>query len=113
MSIGFYDLTEAHFSALIDHAPYFTEAYNALITAYFLAKNYDQAMSYIQKVLVCDPCHYGALAGFALILENLKHLKHPKAALNVCRAALAVNPHMAQSKSAIEWLEKALSGQES
>ena len=109
MSNGAFDAALAHFSALIDNAPAFIEGYNARATTYFLMGAFGQSMADIQQVLAQDPRHYGALTGFGMILEALN--RH-QAALEVYRAALAANPHMAQIQSAVIRLDLSLAGQE-
>ena len=60
-----------HFTALIDHAPDFTEAYNARATAYFQAGRYGPSLADIREVMARNPRHFGALGGLAMILEEI------------------------------------------
>ena len=98
-----------HFTALIDHAPDFAEGYNARATAYFQTGDLGPSVSDIARTLTLNPRHFGAMSGLGMIFEQLNE---PAKALEVYRAALAVNPHMADIKDAVKRLEAKLAGQE-
>ena len=98
-----------HFTALIDHAPDFAEGYNARATAYFQSGDLGPSVSDIAKTLSLNPRHFGALAGLGAIFEQLNE---PAKALEVYKAALAINPHMSDIKDAVTRLETSLGGQE-
>ena len=98
-----------HFTALIDHAPDFAEGYNARATAYFQSGDFGPSVSDIAKTLSLNPRHFGALAGLGAIFEQLDE---PAKALEVYRAALAINPHMSDIEDAVKRLETSLGGQE-
>ncbi|RID93125.1 tetratricopeptide repeat protein [Gemmobacter lutimaris] len=97
-----------HLTALTDHAPDFAEGWNARATAYFMAGRYGQAVSDIRHVLALNPRHFGALAGFGAILEQIDRKSQ---ALEVYRAALAIHPHMQGVLEAVKRLETETSGQ--
>lgn len=97
-----------HLSALIDHSPDFAEAWNARATAYYQAGSFGPSIADIQHTLALNPRHFGAMSGFAMILEELER---PDQALEVYRAALAIHPHLAGVVEAIERLETAKRGQ--
>lgn len=98
-----------HFSALIDHAPDFPEGWNARATAYFHAGRFGQSVADIQHTLALNPRHFGAMAGFGAILEQLE--RKPQA-LEVYRAVLAIHPQMQSVRDAVTRLESELAGQE-
>lgn len=98
-----------HFTALTDHAPDFAEGWNARATAYFHLGRYGQSVADIQRTLALEPRHFGALAGFGAILEQLGRREQ---ALEVYRAALAIHPQMQSVTEAAERLEGELAGQE-
>ena len=98
-----------HFSALIDHDPDFAEGWNGRATAEFQAGLYGQSVSDIAQVLRLNPRHFGALAGFARILEETQR---DKEALEVYRAALAIHPHLRGVEDAIKRLEAEAVGQD-
>lgn len=104
MAAGDYPTAIGHFTAIIDHAPDFAEAWNERATAYFKLGQIGPSVDDIQHVLALNPRHFGALAGLGAIFEELGE---PEKALEVYKAALAINPHMADVKAAVERLSKA------
>jgi len=96
-----------HFTALTDHAPDFAEGWNARATAYFHAGLYGPSVADIQRTLALNPRHFGALSGFATILEATGK---PGDALDVWRAAQAIHPHSPGINEAVERLERLVSG---
>ncbi len=97
-----------HYTAAIDHAPDFAEAWHGRATAYFLLNYYGPALDDLRQVLVLNPRHFGALRGFAIMLEELGR---PEEALEVYRQVLDIHPHMPDVAQAIERLELELDGQ--
>lgn len=98
-----------HLTALIDHAPDFAEGWNARATAYFQAGEFGPSVADIAQVLRLNPRHFGALAGFGMILEETGR---DKEALEVYRAALAIHPHLEGVLQAVERLEAKAAGQD-
>ncbi|HSF64234.1 MAG TPA: tetratricopeptide repeat protein [Paracoccaceae bacterium] len=98
-----------HLTALVDHAPDFAEGWNARATAYFQAGLYGASVADIQQALRLNPRHFGALSGFAMILETTEREAE---ALEVYRAALAIHPHLDGVRDAIGRLEAKAAGQE-
>ena len=109
MAAGLPQLAIQHFTALIDHAPDFAEGYNARATAYFQSGDLGPSVSDIARTLTLNPRHFGALAGLGAIFEQLDE---PAKALEVYKAALAINPHMPDIKDAVKRLETSLGGQD-
>ncbi len=101
MAAGDYQTAIGHFTAVIDHAPDFAEAWNARATAYFNTGDLGPSINDIQHVLALNPRHFGALAGLGMIFEELDE---PDKALEVYQAALAINPHMADVRQAVKRL---------
>ncbi|HEX9856872.1 MAG TPA: tetratricopeptide repeat protein, partial [Paracoccaceae bacterium] len=97
-----------HLTALTDHAPDFAEGWNARATAYFQAGKYGPSVADIRRTLVLNPRHFGALAGFGMILEELGRNEQ---ALEVYRAAIAIHPQLQGVLEAIDRLEAAAAGQ--
>ena len=108
MNAGLPQVAIGHLTALIDHAPDFAEGYNARATAYFQTGNLGPSVSDIAKTLTLNPRHFGALAGLGMIFEQLDL---PEQALEVYKAALAINPHMSDVRDAVARLETAVGGQ--
>lgn len=108
MNAGAPMLAIEHFTALIDHDPEFAEGYNARATAFFQTGDLGPSVADIAKTLTLNPRHFGALSGLGMIFEQLDE---PEKALEVYRAALAINPHMPDVKDAVERLEISVGGQ--
>lgn len=102
------DAAVEHFSALVDHAPDFAEAYNGRATAYFLLGLFGPALDDLRQALVLEPRHFGAMQGLGVIFEGLEQ---PEKALEAYRAVLALNPASADVLEAVERLELQLEGQ--
>lgn len=98
-----------HFSALIDHAPDFTEAYNARATAYFQAGRYGPSVADIREVLARNPRHFGALGGLALIFEETGQ---SAGALAAYRQVEALYPNREGLSEAIARLEREVEGED-
>ncbi|MFT6450987.1 MAG: tetratricopeptide (TPR) repeat protein [Halocynthiibacter sp.] len=98
-----------HLSALIDHAPDFAEGYNARATAYFQSDDYGPALADIHMVLALNPRHFGALGGFAIILDEMGR---ERAALDVYRRLQGLHPSREGLAEAIARLERSLGDQE-
>jgi tetratricopeptide (TPR) repeat protein len=98
-----------HFTALVDHAPDFAEGWNARATAYFQMGAFGPAVADIRRVLALNPRHFGAMLGFARILEETDR---PDQALKVYEAALAIHPHLKGVSEAAERLREQATGQE-
>lgn len=98
-----------HFTAVIDHAPDFAEAWNARATAYYMAGEFGPSVADIARVLTLNPRHFGALSGLATILDETGK---PERALEVYKAALAIHPHLQGATEAVERLEIEAEGQE-
>lgn len=109
MEQGDIEAATDHLTALTDHAPEFAEGWNARATVFFHAGRYGQSVADIQRTLVLNPRHFGALAGFGAILEQLE--RKPQA-LEVYRAALAIHPQMQGVLDAVKRLEAEIAGQE-
>lgn len=100
-----YQMAVWHFSALIDHAPDFAEAYSARASAFYMLGKYGEAMADIEMALVLNPRHFGALGGMGVIQEQLDH---PENALKAYKAALALNPHSQEFIDAVKRVEDTL-----
>jgi tetratricopeptide (TPR) repeat protein len=96
-----------HFSALIDHAPEFSEGWNARATAFFLADEYGLSMADIRQTLLLEPRHFGAMAGLGMILERLER---PKNAMKIYLEAQKVHPNRPDVLQAIERLKEKIEG---
>ncbi len=107
MEAGDWQVAVEHFSALIDHAPEFAEAWNARATAFYMIGEYSLAIADIERVLALNPRHFGALSGLAVMLEAMDE---DALALKAHRAAHAIHPHRPEVARAIERLERETGG---
>ena len=98
-----------HLTALVDHAPDFAEGWNARATAWFAAGEFGPAVEDLARALQLNPRHFQAMVGFGAILEEIER---PAQALEVYRAALELNPQMADVKAAVARIEADLAGQD-
>lgn len=97
-----------HFSAVIDHAPDFAEAWNGRATAFFLAGRLGESLADIERVLILNPQHFGALAGLGMIMEQLDRPDQARAAY---QAAMAINPHQQAAIDGLARLDLASRGE--
>ena len=97
----------AHFSAVLDHAPDFAEAWNARATAYYMQNRLGQSMADIERALTLNPQHFGAMTGMGMILEKVDRLEEARA---VYAAAHAIHPHRPSVREALARLDLALAG---
>lgn len=80
-----------HFTAAIDHAPGFAEAWHGRATAYFLADLHGPALDDIRETLVLNPRHFGAMRGLAIIMELIGD---EETSVEVIDRILAIHPFM-------------------
>jgi len=71
LEAGEVDTAIGHFSALIDHAPDFAEAYHRRATAFYRQEEYGLALSDLGFALTLNPDHFEAMYGLGVILETL------------------------------------------
>jgi tetratricopeptide (TPR) repeat protein len=102
-----YDAAYDHLTALTDHAPDFAEGWNARATLFFQLGQYGPSIADIQRVLVLNPDHFGALTGLGIMLEEMGEAD---AALAAIRAARAIHPHRPDLEDAEQRLERSLEG---
>lgn len=106
LDAGDVEMAVWHFSALIDHAPEFAEAYNGRAAAFYLLGKLGETMADIELAIVLNPRHFGALGGMGVIQEELGH---PENALKAYRAALALNPHSQDLLDTVKRVEDSIS----
>lgn len=104
---GVPEVAAGHFTAAIDHAPDFAEAYVGRANAYYLLGYVGPALDDLRQALVLNPHHFVALRGFAVLLEEMGR---PEAALEVFHRAQAVYPADPGTMEAVERLETMLGG---
>lgn len=97
-----------HFSALVDHAPDFSEGYYGRASSYYLLGLTGPALDDIRRVLVINPRHFEAMRGLALIMEELGRQDD---ALELYRMILDIHPNATEAQMFAERLELELEGQ--
>ena len=102
LQTGDFEGAIGHLTALVDHAPQFTEGYNARATAYYMAGLYGPALKDLGVVLTREPRHFGALSGLSLILEEIGDTPQ---ALQVLYQIRDIHPNMAGLSDRIARLE--------
>jgi tetratricopeptide (TPR) repeat protein len=109
LAVGDTTLAIEHFTAVIDQDPTFAEGWNARATAFYQAGEFGPSIADIARVLQLNPRHFGALSGLGTMFEEAGN---PEKALEVYKAALAINPQMEGVIEAVERLETQSTGQE-
>ena len=72
MQYGDYNYALKVFSNVLESDPKWSEAWNKRATVYFLMSQFTNSLNDIDKVLVIEPRHFGALSGQARIFIKLQ-----------------------------------------
>ena len=80
----------ATFTALIEKAPDFAEAWNKRATVYWMRGDHDASVADIQKTVALEPRHFGAWSGLGMIFEEREQYEPAIRAYEEC---LKHNPH--------------------
>jgi len=108
LEAGEFLLASEHFTAAIDHAPDFAEAYSARANAYYRLDMIGPAIDDLARALVLNPNNFIALRGFGVILEEMGR---EEAALEVYEQVLAIYPAEMAAGEAVERLKAQLRGE--
>jgi tetratricopeptide (TPR) repeat protein len=95
------------FDQLVRRVPDFAEGWNKRATVAFLMGDLESSVRDIQRTLILEPRHFGALAGLGQIYLRLDQ---PPAALRAFEAALAINPNMPGVQRLVRDLRATLDG---
>ena len=101
-----HDIAETHLSRLVEAHPDYAEAWNKCATLLFVLKRDGESVADIERVLRLEPRHFGAMCGFAQICLRAGDRA---GALATFETALAINPHMASVRQAVEELRRGFS----
>jgi len=101
------DLAIKLLNAIVDIRPDYVEAWNRRATAYYMKKDFANALADIREVLVREPRHFGALSGLGMIMQELGDEKH---ALDAFRRAIAVHPHLERIPELVKKLTETVEG---
>jgi tetratricopeptide (TPR) repeat protein len=102
-----FDAALSAFDRVVELAPGFAEGWNKRATVRFLMEDYPGSVLDIERTLLLEPRHWGALSGLGQI--NLA-LDRKEAALKAFEAAIAINPHLDSVRAAVESLKKEIGG---
>jgi tetratricopeptide (TPR) repeat protein len=103
------DLALKLLDAIVKIKPDYVEAWNRRATIYYMKKDYGRSIADIREVLKREPRHFGALTGFALILQDIGD---DKQALEVYRRALAVYPRLQRIPDIVKTLQEKVEGRD-
>ena len=103
------DLAIQLLDAIVKVKPEYVEAWNRRATIYYMKKDYGHALADIRQVLKHEPRHFGALAGFGLILQDIGD---DKQALEVYRRALTLYPRMERIPDLVKTLQEKVEGRD-
>jgi tetratricopeptide (TPR) repeat protein len=103
IDLGMHPLALPLLNDIVKRAPDWAEGWNKRATAHYLAGKHDLSLADIDRVLVLEPRHFGALAGMGLIRIARGEYRD---ALAAYRKALAVNPFLKERLELIPALEK-------
>ncbi|WP_293867820.1 tetratricopeptide repeat protein [uncultured Alsobacter sp.] len=98
MAAGALDLAEPILDELVETHPDWAEAWNKRGTMHFVEKRDAQAIHDIERALLIEPRHFGAVSGFAQICLRHGRLAEARASFQV---ALSINPHLEGLREAI------------
>ena len=101
------DLAIKLLDAIVKVKPEYVEAWNRRATIYYMKKDYGRALADIRQVLKREPRHFGALAGFGLILQDIGD---DKQALEVYRRVLTLYPRMERIPDLVKTLQEKVEG---
>ncbi len=98
-----------HLNDLVRLAPDYAEGWNKRATVYFLQGDYGASVADIQRVLMLEPRHFGALSGLGIILDRLGD---EEGAMRAYRKTLEIHPHLEPAQEAVERLSPEVDGRE-
>ncbi|MEO0905738.1 MAG: tetratricopeptide repeat protein, partial [Pseudomonadota bacterium] len=102
------DVAVEHFTALIDHAPDFSEGYYGRASSYYLLGLTGPALDDIRQALVLNPRHFEAIRGLAIIMEELERAED---ALELYEMILVMHPNSEEVLGSVDRLKLQLEGQ--
>lgn len=109
MDAGDHELALRFLDDLVRLAPEFAEGWNKRATVYFLLGEYGPSVADIQRTLVLEPRHFGALSGLGMILERVGD---KKGAIRAYRRGLEIHPNLPGAAEGVERLAPEVDGRE-
>ena len=96
-----------YFNEVVSLAPDYAEGWNKRSAVHYVMDDYSAALSDLEHVLRLEPRHFRALAGLAVMLEDLGD---KKGALDAYRRALKLDPWLEGVPERIKRLEPEVEG---
>ena len=103
------DLAVKLLDSIVKIKPDYVEGWNRRATIFYMRKDYGRALNDIREVLKREPRHFGAVAGFGLILQDIGD---DRQALEVYRRALSVYPRMERIPDLVKTLQEKVEGRD-
>ena len=94
MRIGDFVMSIDFFTRVIEKNPDFAEGWNKRATVYYILGQFDQSMIDINKTLLLEPRHFGAMDGMGLIFIQLQQYDK---AIKIYDQMLEIFPHSADT----------------
>ena len=94
MRIGDFVMSIDFFTRVIENNPDFAEGWNKRATVYYILGQFDQSMIDINKTLLLEPRHFGAMDGMGLIFIQLQQYDK---AIKIYDQMLEIFPHSADT----------------
>ncbi len=98
----------AIFNRVVTTLPEFAEGWNKRATAHYLNEDYTASMIDIERTLVLEPRHFGAISGMGLIFMARGD---EAVALRAFEQVLKIHPYARGAKTYVERLRKKLKAQ--
>ncbi|WP_407493201.1 tetratricopeptide repeat protein [Pseudooceanicola sp. MF1-13] len=108
LEAGDVDKAIGHFSALIDHAPGFAEAWHRRAQAFYRQEEFGLAVADLGQTLTLNPNHFNAIYGLGVIFESLDK---PDEAFELYSRVLEMYPTHERAIEAQERLQGKITGQ--
>jgi tetratricopeptide (TPR) repeat protein len=102
-----FEAAVASFSKVVEVDSNFAEGWNKRATVYYLMGDLESSIRDVDRTLILEPRHFGALSGLGLIFLGLDEGWE---ALKAFEAALRVNPHLAGPQAHVKELKRHLRG---
>jgi predicted Zn-dependent protease len=99
MVAGSFDLAKPVLDQLVEQWPDWAEAWNKRATIAFAEKRDSDALIDIQRTLLLEPRHFGAIIGFGQICMRHRHFQEAKAAFEI---ANRIHPHISSLQGVID-----------
>ena len=101
MASGHLDQARSMLDYLTDRYPEWPEAWNKRATLAFMQNRDADSLADLERTLLLEPRHFGAVSGFAQICLRNGRLNEARAAFQV---ALAIDPHLDDVRAMVEEL---------